>query len=254
MIIIKKQKLSENIHLIQLKCPEIAKKAKPGQFVLLQLEKKSARIPLPIADADKISITLVFEAATKETKALAASRKNQDCFFVLGPLGKAREIKEVGKVLLVGEKAGIGPLFFYAKALKGVGNKVSSLLGGLSKKTVFWQEKIEKVSDKTFVIDAKSDFACPLTHAVEQVLRKIKVDQVITIASPDVMRSIAHATKLRTKHFAYLTATMLDGIGMCGSCRVQCHNEQKLCCMDGPELDAHGIDWESYLHRLKENV
>ena len=252
MNIIKKQKLYGDIYLVQIKAPEIAKKARPGHFVLVQLDEKSMRIPIPIADADKTSITLIFKAHDKATEALAQSRKNQSCYVVLGPLGTPREIKEYGKVVLVGEGEGIGLVYFYAKHLKEAGNRIISLLGGVPKKNIFWADKIEKVSDKTFVIDPESDFAEPLKHALEQVLRKVRIDQVISFASASLMSSLTQITKLRTKHYAYLTATMLDGIGMCGSCRVSCNGEQKLCCVEGPEMDAHAIDWESYLHRLGE--
>ncbi|MBS3128048.1 sulfide/dihydroorotate dehydrogenase-like FAD/NAD-binding protein [Candidatus Woesearchaeota archaeon] len=252
MSILKKQKLYEDIYLLQIKAPEIAKKALPGHFVLLQMDENSPRIPIPIADADKTSITLIFKARGKTTEALTQCRKDQPCYVLLGPLGNPREIKEYGKVILVGEGPGIGQVYFYAKALKNAGNKIISLVGGIPKKQVFWSDRIEKVSDKYFIIDPQSDLPSPLAHAVEQILRKIKIDQVISFASPNLMRSLSQITKLRTKHYAYLTATMLDGIGMCGSCRVVCDNEHKLCCIDGPELDAHTIDWDAYLHRLAE--
>ncbi|MBS3176951.1 sulfide/dihydroorotate dehydrogenase-like FAD/NAD-binding protein [Candidatus Woesearchaeota archaeon] len=252
MKILKKQKLAEDIFLLTLQSPEISKKAKPGHFVLLQLEEKSPRIPFPIADAERNTISIIFEAKSKHTRALAAARKNQEIFYGLGPLGNNREVKEIGKIVLVGEGAGIGTLYFYAKTLKAANNRVISLLGGLSKKEMFWQDKIAKVSDKMFVIEPKSEFSCPLTHALEQILRKIRIDEVISFTSPQVMKSLAHATKLRTKNCAYLTATMMDGIGMCGSCRIHINGESKLCCVQGPEFDAHTVDWDNYLYRLEE--
>lgn len=251
----KKEKLFGDMYVLQIHAPEIAKKAQAGHFVLLQLHEHSARLPIPISDADKTSITLIFQAKCKQTQDLSSVKKNQKIHFLLGPLGKAREKKEIsniGKVVLVGEGAGIGQVYFYAKALKEAGNKVISLLGGVPKKNIFWENKIQKVSDKTFVIDPKSDFECSLTHAVEGVLRKIRVDEVITFGSAELMQRIANRTKLRSKNRAYLSATMIDGIGMCGSCRIHVDGSQKLCCIDGPEFNAHQVDWPMYIHKSKE--
>ena len=251
--ILKKQKLAENIYLLQIKSPMIAKNAGPGQFVMVQVDKKGERIPLSIADFDKNSITVIFSVVGKTTKDLAKMKKGNSILHFAGPLGNQTEVLEFGTVCLVGGGFGLAPLYPIAKAMKKAKNDVIIIAGARNKKLLFWEDMLKKVSNELIITtdDGSKGMKGFATNALEQVMKKKRLNLVLTIGPPLMMKAIAKMTSQRVRTIASLNSIMLDGTGMCGSCRVNVANEVKFACVDGPEFNAHAIDWDAVINRNK---
>ena len=251
--ILKKQKLAESIYLMQLRAPEVAGKAKAGQFVIIQIDECGERIPLSIADMDSKSITVIFAAVGKTTNELAKMKKGNSILHLTGPLGNPTEIIDSGTVCLVGGGFGIAPLYPIAKAMKNAGNKVISIAGFRSKSLVFWDDMLAKASDELIITTDDGSMGTKgfVTNALDAVLKKHKPSLVITIGPPLMMKAVAKMTIHRARTIASLNSIMLDGTGMCGSCRVRVAGDVKFACVDGPEFNAHAIDWDSIINRNK---
>lgn len=249
--ILKKQKLAESIYLMQVKASEVAKKAKAGQFVILQLDEKGERIPLSIADFDAKSITIVFSVVGKTTKELAKLKKGNSILHFTGPLGNPTEIRELGTVCLVGGGFGAAPLYPVARAMKKAGNRVISIIGFRNKKQVFWDNMLKKASDELIITtdDGSMGIRGSVTDALEGVMKKQKPNLVFVAGPPLMMKAVAKMTHHRARTIASLNSIMLDGTGMCGSCRVRVAGDIKFACVDGPEFNAHAIDWKSTINR-----
>jgi ferredoxin--NADP+ reductase len=251
--ILKKQKLAEDIYMMQVKAPDVAKSAKPGQFIILQIDKKGERIPLSIADFDRNSITVVFAVVGKTTKELSKLKKGNSILHFTGPLGNPTEIMDFGKVCLVGGGFGLAPLYPIAKALKKAGNEVSIIVGVRNKKLLFWEDKLKKVSKELVITtdDGSKGVKGFVTDALQCVMKLNKLDYVFAVGPPLMMKSVADMTKNRARTVVSLNTIMLDGTGMCGSCRVRIGGEVKFACVDGPDFNAHAVDWNSIINRNK---
>jgi len=251
--ILKKQKLAEDIYLLQIKAPLVAKNANPGQFVMLQLDDKGERIPLSIADFDKNSITVIFSVVGKTTKELAKLKKGNSILHFTGPLGNQTEVLEFGTVCLVGGGFGLAPLYPIARAMKKAKNEVIIIVGARNKKLLFWEDMLKKISDELIIVtdDGSKGMKGFTTKALEQLMKKKRLNLVLTIGPPLMMKAVAKMTAQRVRTVASLNSIMLDGTGMCGSCRVNVANEVKFACVDGPEFNAHAIDWEVMINRNK---
>jgi NAD(P)H-flavin reductase len=251
MLIMQKRKLAENTYLMEIEAPEIARKAKPGQFIMLRINEEGERIPLTIADSARRTITIVFLVVGKTTRALSVMKKGDEILDVLGPLGNPSKIQEYGNVVMVGGGLGIAPIYPIAKALKEAKNKVTAIIGAKSKEHLFWESEFKKVCDK--VIIATDDGSKGHKGFVSEVLRGLmqreKIDLVITIGPPIMMKVISQLTKDRIKTVCSLNPIMVDGVGMCGGCRVVIGGKVKFACCDGPEFDAHKIDWDELMNR-----
>lgn len=251
--IVKKQKLVENIYLMQIKAPSVAKKAKPGQFVLLQIDEKGEKIPLSIADYDSTTMTVIFSAVGKTTNELAKMKKGQKIMHFTGPLGNPTEIGSYGEVCLVGGGYGLAPLYPMAKEMKKAGNTVTVIVGVRSKDLLFWEDRLKKVCDELIITtnDGSKGIKGFATTALEKLMKKKKLNLVITVGPPVMMQAVADMTRNRVRTIASLNSIMLDGTGMCGSCRVRVADEIKFACVDGPEFNAHAVDWKSLINRNK---
>ena len=249
--ILKKQKLAESIYLMQVKAPEIAKKAKAGQFIILQIDDTGERIPLSIADFDAKSITVIFAVVGKTTKELAKLKKGNSILHFTGPLGNATEAIEFGTVCLIGGGFGVAPLYPIAKAMKKAGNNVISIVGFKNKKLIFWDDMLKKASDELIITtdDGSKGMKGFVTNVLEEVMKKNKPNLVFVVGPPLMMQAVAKMTKHRARTIASLNSIMLDGTGMCGSCRVRVADEVKFACVDGPDFNAHAIDWDSVMNR-----
>ncbi len=254
--ILDNKELVPTIYLMNISAPRIARKALPGQFVILRINERGERIPLTIADFDreKGTITMIFQAVGKTTMQLASMGANDELFDFIGPLGNPAHIEKVGTVILVGGGVGVAPVFPQARAFKEAGNKVISIIGARNAGLLLWEDRMCEVSTELFIT---TDDGTKGHHGfVTDILKKIldsgtKVDRVVAIGPPVMMRAVAGVTRpFNVKTIVSLNSIMVDGTGMCGACRVLVGNETKFACVDGPEFDAHLVDFTLLMNRL----
>lgn len=254
--ILKKQELVPTIHLIEISAPRIAKKAKPGQFVILRIDEKGERIPLTIADFDRNNgtITMIFQVVGKTTIHLSSLKAGDELLDFIGPLGNPAHIENFGTVVMVGGGVGVAPVFPQARAFREAGNKVISVIGARSANLLLWEDRMREVSDELFITtdDGTKGHHGFVTDIVKKILENgTKVDRVVAIGPPVMMRAVAGVTRpFNVKTIVSLNSIMVDGTGMCGACRVLVGNETKFACVDGPEFDAHLVDFTLLMNRL----
>jgi ferredoxin--NADP+ reductase len=255
-LIIKKEKLGPGIKSFTVNSPLIAKKGKPGQFVVLRVSDEGERIPLTIADSNPETgnIRIVFQEVGKTTKQLGQLNKGQEILDLVGPLGLPSEIEVFGIVMIVAGGVGIAEAYPIAKALKLKGNKILTILGARQKDLLIMLEEIRSVSHELFITtdDGSSGRKGLVTAQLEELLqKKLKIDKVITIGPAIMMKAVAELTKkYNVPTVASLNPIMIDATGMCGGCRVSVGGETKFACVDGPEFDAHKVDFNLLLTRL----
>ena len=251
--ILQKRKLAESTYLIEIESPVIAKRAKAGQFIILRIDEKGERIPLTIADSAKRAITIVFLVVGKTTTELSLLKKGDSLMDVVGPLGNPSKIQEYGNVVIIGGGLGIAPIYPVVKALKEEKNKVIAIIGAKSKKYLFWEDRFKKVCDKVLIAtdDGSKGKKGLVSDVLKELMQKEKIDLVIAIGSPIMMKVISELTKNRIKTIVSLNPIMIDGMGMCGCCRVIINGKMKFTCCDGPEFNGHQVDWEELMNRNK---
>ena len=254
--ILQKRKLAENTFLIEIEAPEIAKKAKAGQFIILRIDEKGERIPLTIADSTKKTITIVFLIVGKTTTQLSLLKKGDNLTDVVGPLGNPSKIEEYGHVCIIGGGLGIAPIYPIAKALKQAKNRITAIIGAKSKDHLFWEDRFKEVCDKIIITTddgskGKKGFGSDI---LKELMAKEKIDLVIAIGPPIMMKVISDITKNRIKTIVSLNPIMIDGMGMCGCCRVIINGKMKFACCDGPEFNAHHVDWQELMNRNKTYI
>jgi len=249
--ILQKRKLAENTYLVEIEAPEIAKKAKAGQFVILRQDEKGERIPLTIADSSKKTITIVLLVVGKTTTKLSLLKKGDTLMDVVGPLGNPSKIQEYGNVVIIGGGLGIAPIYPIVKALKVAKNKVTVVIGAKSKKYLFWEDHFKGLCDKVLVAtdDGSKGKKGFVSDVLKELMQKERIDLVIAIGPPIMMKVISEMTKNRIKTICSLNPIMVDGMGMCGGCRVVIDGKIKFACCDGPEFNAHQVDWEELMNR-----
>jgi ferredoxin--NADP+ reductase len=253
--IIEKKILSEAVKQMIIDAPLVAKKAKPGQFVILKIDEKGERIPLTIADFNrkKGTVTIIFMEVGKTTKQLGKLDKGDFIENFAGPLGIPSEIEKFGNVVCIGGGVGIAPLYPIIRALKEAGNHVISILGARNENLLMLEKDIRTFSDELFI--ATDDGSKGKKGFVSNVLQelidnKTKIDIVWTIGPVIMMKVVSELTKrYHIKTIVSLNPVMVDGTGMCGGCRVIVGNETKFACVDGPEFDGHKVDFENLLIR-----
>ncbi len=251
MLILDKKRLNPTNIEIRIEAPAIAAKAKPGQFLLLKLDEKGERIPLTIADSDKISVTIVFQPVGRTTDALSTLRPGDDIPDVFGPLGTPSEIGG-NTVVMVGGGLGIAPCYPIAKALHESGSKVNCIFGARSRDLFFWQEKFEKVSEQIIYCTDDGSLGVKgfVTDGLRTLLSGTRVDRIFAIGPQVMMRNV-------TKEAGDIPVTvslnpiMVDGMGMCGGCRVNVAGKVKFACVDGPEFIGQDVDWDSLMARSR---
>ncbi len=254
--ILRKEVLGPEMVLLRVKAPYVARTAQPGQFVIVRVYEKGERIPLTIADFDreKGEITLVFQKIGKSTNLLGTKNEGESLSDILGPLGNPTDIENYGKVVCVGGGIGVAPIFPIARKLKSKGNEVISIIGYRSKNYVFWEEKMKTVSDKLLI--ATNDGTYGEKGFVTDVLKKVlseekDVKRVFTIGPAVMMKAVSDMTREnKIPTIASLNSLMVCGMGMCGVCRVTVGGETKFTCSDGPDFDAHLVDFEELMKRL----
>jgi len=234
--------------------PDIAAKAKAGQFVVLMVKEEGERIPLTIVKADpsKGSIELIAQEAGLTTRLLAATKTGDSLYSITGPLGHPTDIKRYGKVILVGGGVGIAEILPVAKALKDAGNNVTAIIGSRNKELLILERELKTASDECIVITDDGSYGRKgfVTQALKELLESSKYDLVYAVGPIPMMKTVSVVTKpLGVLTLVSLNAIMVDGTGMCGCCRVSVNNEVKFSCVDGPEFDASQIDWDELSKR-----
>ena len=237
---------------LKIKSPQIAEKVKPGQFVVLMVSEEGERFPLTVVGTEKEVITLIVQEAGLSTKLLGKLDVGDSLYSLVGPLGHATEIKNYGKVILVGGGVGIAEIYPAAEALKKAGNHVATILGSRTKGLLILENQLKQVSDDFYITtdDGSHGRKGFVTDVLKELISKDKYDLVYAVGPIPMMRKVAEVTKgSDVKTLVSLNALMVDGTGMCGSCRVAVGGETKFACVDGPEFDAHLIDWEEFTKR-----
>jgi len=258
--ILEKEIMSENVKLMKIKAPLVAKKAQAGQFIILRIDEKGERIPLTIADFDrkKGTITIIFMEVGKTTKQLGALNVGDSLINFVGPLGQPTEIKNYGTVVCIGGGVGIAPLYPIVKELKNAGNYIISILGARNEKLLMLEKEIEKFSNELFI--TTDDGSKGQKGFVSNVLQtliddKKKIDIVWAIGPVIMMKVVSDLTrKYNIKTIVSLNPIMVDGTGMCGGCRVFVGGETKFACVDGPEFDGHKVDFDNLLIRNRRFI
>ncbi|MBQ4367110.1 MAG: sulfide/dihydroorotate dehydrogenase-like FAD/NAD-binding protein [Muribaculaceae bacterium] len=254
--IISKKQFSAAVTQLVVEAPLIARSRRAGHFVIVRCGEHGERIPLTISDADPVAgtITLVVQAVGDSTRKICALNPGDALTDVVGPLGQATHIENYGTVLCCGGGVGVAPLLPIIRAMKAAGNRVVSVLAGRSKDLIILEDEVRQSSDDVIIMTDDGSYGQQglVTVGVEQVLQREKVDYCVTIGPAIMMKFVSLLTKkydVRTE--ASLNAIMVDGTGMCGACRVTVGGKTRFVCVEGPEFDAHQIDFDELLMRLK---
>lgn len=254
--ILHKEPLSDVSKLMVVEAPHVSAKAQAGQFVIIRTDEYGERIPLTIADYDreKGTITIIFQEVGKSTMHLGAMNVGDKIATFVGPLGHPTEIQNYGTVVCVGGGIGIAPIYPIARSLKEAGNTVISIIGARNSSLIFWQDKMQAVSDELIVCtdDGSLGKKAVVTEPLKEILQTKQVAKVWAIGPAIMMKFVALATKpFNVPTIVSLNTIMIDGTGMCGGCRVPLVQGAKFVCVDGPEFDGHAVDWDSMLSRLQ---
>ena len=258
--IIEKKQLSAGVFYMKVEAPEIARNRKAGQFVIVQVELDfGERVPLTIADANAEEgwIALVFQAVGASTYKLSLMEAGQELPAVLGPLGNPSKIEKYdnGPVVVVGGGFGVAPCYPIVKAHKAIGNKVIMVIAARTKDLLIFVDEMKKVCDEVIIMTddgsegRKGVATIPLKEMCES---QIPPAEVVAIGPPIMMKFCELTTReFNVKTTVSLNTIMIDGTGMCGGCRVSVGGETKFVCVDGPEFDAHLVDWDNMMMRMK---
>ncbi|HRG04390.1 MAG TPA: sulfide/dihydroorotate dehydrogenase-like FAD/NAD-binding protein [Paludibacteraceae bacterium] len=253
--IISKAYFSTNVVKFEVEAPLIAKSRKAGHFVMVKVGEKGERIPLTIADADvqKGTITLVVQKMGVSSTKLCALNEGDFITDMVGPLGKATHIENFGTVVCACGGVGTAPMLPIVAALKAAGNRVITIIAARTKDLIILEEQMKVNSDEVIVMTDDGSYGTKglVTNGVEAVIHREKVDLCVTIGPAIMMKFVSKLTeKYEVPTVASLNTIMVDGTGMCGACRVSVGGKTKFVCVDGPEFDAHLVDFDEMLMRL----
>ncbi len=254
--ILDKEHFSERVVRLEVEAPLIARSRRPGHFVIVIPDEKGERIPLTIADSDseRGSITLVVQAIGPSTEKICALNPGDSLHDVVGPLGQATKIEKVGTVVCCGGGVGVAPLLPIIRAMKESGNRVVSVLAARTRDLIILEKQVAEYSDEVIVMTDDGSYGQKglVTQGVEQVLLREPVAEVVTIGPAIMMKFVAMLTKkYEVPTVCSLNTIMVDGTGMCGACRITVGGRVRFVCVDGPEFDAHQVDFDEMLMRLK---
>ena len=254
--VISKRFFSENVAELVVEAPLIAKSRRAGHFVIVRIDEHSERIPLTIANADVAAgtITLVAQRIGVSTAKFCALQAGDYIHDIVGPLGKATDIQHFGTVVCACGGVGAAPMLPIAQALKAAGNKVITVLAARNKDLILLKDELQATSDELIVMtdDGSMGKQGVVTLGVEEVIQREQVDKCIAIGPAIMMKFVAITTaKYNIPTDASLNTIMVDGTGMCGACRVTVGGQTKFVCVDGPEFDAHQVDWDEMMSRMR---
>lgn len=253
--VVSKQYFSDNVVSLEIDAPRIAKARRAGHFVMVRVGEQGERIPLTISSADKQkgTITLVVQRVGVSSRKLTELEPGDYITDLVGPLGQATHVEKFGTVLACGGGVGVAPLLPIVEELKNAGNRVISVIAARTKELIILEEQIRASSDEVIIMTDDGSYGQKglITEGMEQVIQREKVDQAVIIGPGIMMKFAALTTK---KHnipsIASLNTIMVDGTGMCGACRVTVGGKTRFVCVDGPEFDAHQVDFDEMLMRL----
>jgi len=259
--IIRKDTLSPGVQQMVVKAPLVARKAKPGEFIILRVDEQGERIPLTIADFDAVAetITIIFQEVGAGTKALGRLQAGESILDFVGPLGNPTHVeKKTGTVICVGGGIGVAPIFPIARGMKEAGNKVISIVGARNHDLLILEKEMKSASTELRITtdDGSYERKGFVTDVLKELIEKGEpIAEVIAIGPVVMMRAVAELTRpYGIKTIASLNPIMVDGTGMCGGCRVSIGDATKFACVDGPEFDAHLIDFAGLMARQKTYV
>ena len=254
--ILSKKELCPNQYEITIDAPYVVRNAQAGQFIIFRAEENGERVPLTIADVNKETgaLTLVFMAVGYSTKKLAELNVGDELVDIVGPLGQPTHIQKYGTVVCLAGGYGAAPCYLIAKAFKDAGNKVYMIMGARTKELIFWEDKMKNACDELFITtdDGTLGEKGFVTQVLERIMNNETVNYAIAVGPMPMMRAVAELTRdKRIKTEASMNPIMVDGTGMCGACRVTVGGETKFACVDGPDFDAHLIDFDEVINRCK---
>ena len=255
-IVRREEMSSATVILNEIKAPLIAKKAKPGQFVIMKANENGERVPLTMADTDpkKGTITVIYMVVGKSTALFKTLQKGDAYQDVIGPLGKATHLENVGKVICVGGGTGIAVLHPITKGLKQFGNHVITIIGARSKDLMILEDQMQLVSHEIYPCTDDGSYGHHgfVTDVLKTILEKDTIQLVVAIGPVPMMKFVSKITKeFGVKTIVSLNPIMVDGTGMCGGCRVSINGKTKFACVDGPEFDGHLVDYDELALRLQ---
>jgi len=255
--ILSKELIAPSVYRIEVSAPQVSKKHKAGQFVILRVNDRGERIPLTVLDKDPARgvITIVFQVVGKTTMMLEDLQVGDEILDLVGPLGNPTEIENFGNAVCIAGGVGCACVYPIAKALKQAGNHLVTILGGRTHKHLILEKELEKISDRLEI--ATDDGSKGVHGFVSDVFKAMlakgeKIDYLLAVGPVMMMKvicDIAKENKIRT--VVSLNAIMVDGTGMCGSCRVHVGGQTKFACVDGPEFDGSNVDFQNLINRLR---
>ena len=255
--VLKKVELAPKIKLFKINAPEVARKAKPGQFVILRIDEKGERFPLTLVEWEpkKGTVTLIFLEVGVSTRKFGALGVGDEILDVVGPLGNSSDIKHYGSVAVVCGGVATAAAYPIAKALKEAGNQVVSIIGARTEELLILEDEMKSFSDELYIStdDGSRGHKGFVSDVLKMLIEKgYRFDIVYAIGPPLMMRATANVTKPHSmKTIVSLNPIMVDGMGMCGACRVTVGGETKFACFDGPEFDGHLVNFDELIKRLR---
>lgn len=252
--IVKVVELAPKIKLFEVYAPQIAEKARPGQFIIVIIDEKGERVPLTIAGyaADKGTITFAFNEVGKTTKQLGLLKEGDSIANITGPLGNPSEIRSFGKVLCVAGGVMIAPMLLQVKALREAGNTVVTVLGARIKELLFFREEMKSLSHRFYVATDDGSEGYQGMDFLKDILAKERFDRCIAMGPVPMLKAVCDLTKpYEIPTVVTLMPIMVDGMGMCGVCRVNVGGQMKFGCVDGPEFDGHLVDFDGLIKRQR---
>ena len=255
--ILRREDLVPNVHLYKIEAPAVAKKAQPGQFVIIKIDEKGERIPLTVADWDRNegSITIIVMEVGTTTRRLALLGTGDYLSDFVGPLGLPTHIENFGTVVCVAGGFAVAPIMPIARAMKQAGNKVISIMGARNKDLLFWEDELRSASSELIVTTDDGSYGRKglVTEPLKEVLESGENVNLVVAIGPSIMMKFCSKTTepFEVKTIVSLNPIMVDGTGMCGCCRVSVDGVTRFACVDGPDFDAHKVDWDLLMARQR---
>jgi NAD(P)H-flavin reductase len=255
--IVSKEVYSPVTYMWEVEAPDVARAARPGHFLMVRMNEAGERIPLTVADFDRQrgTVTVVIQAVGKSTREMMQLEAGELVRDFIGPLGEASHIQRRSKVVLVGGGLGVAPVYPQLRAYKEMGSRTVSIIGFRSRDLVFWEDRFRRYSDEMHI--ATDDGSYGVKGLVSQVLQQVlerqrDVEEVVAIGPLPMMRACCDVSRpFGVRTMVSLNSIMVDGTGMCGSCRVTVGGKLRFACVDGPDFDGHEVDFDELLLRQR---